>query len=149
MSEAYAARFLREVRWSGGVRCVYCGSLYVICWGWYRGVYRRYRCKRCLRTFKDKSGTDFKYSRMPLNERLFIAYLSVPLPLLASTVELSTETIPCSLRDANALNILSHIPISCHFLSLLQAVLYDPYLHHLQPVVRTYSIPLRPSYHQP
>jgi transposase-like protein len=76
MSEAYAARFLREVRWSGGVRCVYCGSLYVICWGWYRGVYRRYRCKRCLRTFNDKSGTDFKYSRIPLNERLFIAYLS-------------------------------------------------------------------------
>jgi transposase-like protein len=52
ISEAYAARLLREVR------CIYCGSLYVICWGWYRGVYRRYRCKRCLRTFNDKSGTD-------------------------------------------------------------------------------------------
>jgi hypothetical protein len=30
MSEAYAARFLREVRWSNGVRCIYCGSLSVI-----------------------------------------------------------------------------------------------------------------------
>jgi transposase-like protein len=75
LSGAYAARFLKGVR-SGGVRCIYCGSLYVICWGWYRGVYRRYRCKRCLRTFNDKSGTDFEYSRIPLNERLFIMYLS-------------------------------------------------------------------------
>jgi hypothetical protein len=38
----------------------------VICWGWYRGVYRRYRCKSCLRTFNDKSGTDFEYSRILL-----------------------------------------------------------------------------------
>jgi hypothetical protein len=31
MSEVSAARLLREVRWSNGVRCVYCGSflLYV------------------------------------------------------------------------------------------------------------------------
>jgi hypothetical protein len=41
MSEAYAARLLREVRWSNSVRCIYCGSLSVIGWGWYRGVYRR------------------------------------------------------------------------------------------------------------
>jgi hypothetical protein len=33
MSEAYAARLLRGVRWSGGVRCVYCGSLSVIVMG--------------------------------------------------------------------------------------------------------------------
>jgi hypothetical protein len=50
--------------------------------------------------------------------------------------------------DANALNILlSHILISCHFLSLFQAVLYEPYSRgisiHLQPVVRTYSIPFK------
>ena len=30
MSEAYAARFLREVRWPNGVRRIYCGSLSVI-----------------------------------------------------------------------------------------------------------------------
>jgi transposase-like protein len=71
MSEAYAARLLREVRWSNGVRCIYCDSLSVICWGWYRHVYRRYRCKRCLRTFNDKSGTDFEYSRIPLNDRRY------------------------------------------------------------------------------
>jgi transposase-like protein len=76
MSEAYAARLLREVRWPSGVRCIYCGSLSVIGWGWYRGVYRRYRCKACLRTFNDKGGTDLEYSRIPLNERFFIAYLS-------------------------------------------------------------------------
>ena len=30
MSGVSAARLLREVRWSSGVRCVYCGSLHVI-----------------------------------------------------------------------------------------------------------------------
>jgi hypothetical protein len=30
MSEGSAARLLREVRWSNGVRCIYCGSLSVI-----------------------------------------------------------------------------------------------------------------------
>jgi transposase-like protein len=76
MSEASAARLLREVRWSNGVRCIYCGSLSIIGWGWYRDVYRRYRCKSCLKTFNDKSGTEFEYSRIPLNEYLFIIYLS-------------------------------------------------------------------------
>jgi hypothetical protein len=63
--------------------------LYVICWGWYRHVYRRYRCKRCLRTFNDKSGTDFEYSRIPLNERLFIMYLSgcLNVPLLRASID--------------------------------------------------------------
>jgi transposase-like protein len=89
MSEGSAARLLREVRWSNGVRCVYCGSLSVICWGWYRGVYRRYRCKSCLRTFNDKSGTDFEYSRIPLNEGLFIMYLSgcLNVPLLRASID--------------------------------------------------------------
>jgi transposase-like protein len=88
MSEGSAASFLREVRWSNGVRCIYCGSLSVICWGWYRGVYRGYSCKSCLRTFNDKSGTDFEYSRIPLNERLFIAYLSgcLNVPLLRAFI---------------------------------------------------------------
>jgi transposase-like protein len=82
MSEGSAARFLREVRWSNGVRCIYCSSLSVIGWGWYR-------CKACLRTFNDKSGTDFEYSRIPLNERLFIAYLSgcLNVPLLRASID--------------------------------------------------------------
>jgi hypothetical protein len=48
-----------------------------------------YRCKRCLRTFNDKSGTDFEYSRIPLNERLFIAYLSgcLNVPLLRASID--------------------------------------------------------------
>jgi transposase-like protein len=89
MSEVSAARLLRGFRWSNGVRCVYCGSLYVIRWGWYRHVYRRYRCKSCLRTFNDKSGTDFEYSRIPLNETLFITYLSgcLNVPLLRASID--------------------------------------------------------------
>jgi len=89
MSEASAARLLREVRWPNGVRCVYCGSLSIIGWGWYRRVYRRYRCKACLRTFNDKSGTGFEYSRIPLNERLFITYLSgcLNVPLLRASID--------------------------------------------------------------
>jgi hypothetical protein len=52
-------------------------------------VYRRYRCKACLRTFNDKSGTDFEYSRIPLNERLFIMYLSrcLIVPLLKASID--------------------------------------------------------------
>ena len=62
---------------------------FFICWGWYRGVYRRYRCKACLRTFNDKSGTDFEYSRISLNERLFITYLSgcLNVPLLRASID--------------------------------------------------------------
>jgi transposase-like protein len=53
------------------------------------GMYRRYRCKSCLRTFNDKSGTDFEYSRIPLNERLFIMYLSgcLNVPLLRASID--------------------------------------------------------------
>jgi transposase-like protein len=82
MSEGSADRFLREVRWSNGVRCIYCSSLSVIGWGWYR-------CKACLRTFNDKSGTDFEYSRIPLNEGLFIMYLSgcLNVPLLRASID--------------------------------------------------------------
>jgi hypothetical protein len=55
-----AASFLRRVRWSGGVRGIYCGFLSVIGWGWYRGVYS------CLRTFNDKSESfDGKPPRLP------------------------------------------------------------------------------------
>jgi hypothetical protein len=43
--------------------------------------------------------------------------------------------------DANALNILSHILISCHFLSLLQAVLYEPNSRGIS--IQTYSIPFK------
>jgi hypothetical protein len=56
--------------------------LSVICWGWYR-------CKRCLRTFNDKSGTNFEYSRISLNEGLFITYLSgcLNVPLLRASID--------------------------------------------------------------
>jgi hypothetical protein len=64
--------------------------LYMLYVGVGIGMYsRRYRCKRCLRTFNDKSGTDFEYSRIPLNERLFIAYLSgcLNVPLLRASID--------------------------------------------------------------
>jgi len=73
--EASAARFLREVRWAEGIRCPYCSSEAIIRWAWYRHAYQRYRCKACRRTFNDKTGTIFSYSRIPLNEWLFLAYL--------------------------------------------------------------------------
>jgi hypothetical protein len=43
--------------------------------------------------------------------------------------------------DANALNILSHTPSSCHFLSLLQTVSYEPYSRGIS--IQTYSIPFK------
>jgi hypothetical protein len=89
ISEAYAARLLREV---GGLMVLGVSTVVLyklLCWGWYRGVYRRYRCKSCLRTFNDKIGTDFEYSRIPINEGLFIMYLSgcLNVPLLRASID--------------------------------------------------------------
>jgi len=42
--------------------CLYCGSESIVGWGSFSGR-RRYRCKRCLRTFSDLSGTFLRHTR--------------------------------------------------------------------------------------
>ena len=64
-SEGECVALLRRVRWPDGVTCPICGSRGVIRWCRYRD-YQRYMCKVCFRTFNDKTGTIFHYSRMSL-----------------------------------------------------------------------------------
>jgi transposase-like protein len=51
-SDEECAEVLREVRWAGGVMCVYCGGRSVVKRGW-RGLYQRYKCKDCRQWFND------------------------------------------------------------------------------------------------
>ncbi|MGC9345374.1 MAG: transposase [Candidatus Bathyarchaeales archaeon] len=46
-SEEECAQVLREVRWAGGLICVYCGSSRVVRRGWRKQLYQRYKCKDC------------------------------------------------------------------------------------------------------
>ncbi|MGB9923823.1 MAG: transposase [Methanothrix sp.] len=58
---------LREMRWSDGVRCVYCGSEHVVRTGRWRDTpNQRYHCRSCDKWFNDKTGTIFQDTRLPL-----------------------------------------------------------------------------------
>jgi len=59
---------LRRVRWLDGVTCPICGSRDVIRWCRYRD-YHRYMCRVFGKTFNDKTGTIFHYSRLSLRAR--------------------------------------------------------------------------------
>jgi len=71
-SEEACAAFLRGVRWLDGIICPTCGSKSVIKWCRYRGCWR-YMCKHCQKTFNDKTGTIFEYSKMGVREWLYIS----------------------------------------------------------------------------
>jgi transposase-like protein len=78
-SEAAAVNLLRKVRWQNGVLCPYCGSE-AIKWCRYKKLYQRYACKNkaCKsKTFNDKSGTIFAYSRLPLRAWFLVLLLWV------------------------------------------------------------------------
>jgi transposase-like protein len=68
---------LRVLRWSGGVRCVFCGSELVVKTGMHGKHVRaqRYHCKACDRWFNDKTGTPFAGSHLPLRVWFFVAFL--------------------------------------------------------------------------
>lgn len=61
-SDEECAYVLMEVRWAGGVMCVYCSDRSVVKRG-RRGLYQRYKCKDCGRWFNDKTGTVMAHSR--------------------------------------------------------------------------------------
>ena len=55
---AASAEVLRPVRWPDGVVCPICGeSQYVKKRGKYQGHLQRYHCKKCKKSFNDKTGT--------------------------------------------------------------------------------------------
>ena len=94
-SEPRCARLLRQIRWAEGTRCPRCGSREVICWCNYR-EYKRYMCKGCRRTFNDRTGTLFHYSRMSLRAWFFLILQFVVLHssvnTLAKLYDVSYET---------------------------------------------------------
>jgi len=63
------------VRWGDGVFCPRCGSCMVKGHGNYRQGLKRYKCRACGRTFNDKTGTIFHYSRLSLREWLTLIIL--------------------------------------------------------------------------
>lgn len=67
---------LRERRFSSGAACPRCGSVDVQRWGRRNGR-QRYRCKDCVRTFNDLTGTPFAHSRRPWD--LWLAYAELML----------------------------------------------------------------------
>lgn len=72
-SEKRCAEVLREFRWRDGVECVWCGSRDVVKNGSYMQHYQKYMCRGCGRSFNDKTGTIFEYSKMGVREWLYIA----------------------------------------------------------------------------
>ena len=75
-SEGECVALLRRVRWPDGVTCPICGSRGVIRWCRYRG-YQRYMCKVCGKTFNDKTGTIFHYSRLSLRAWFLLIILFI------------------------------------------------------------------------
>jgi len=71
-SEGACSGLFRGVRWVGGVFCPRCGSGRVK--GHSCGL-KRYFCKACDRTFNDRTGTLFHYSRFSLREWFMIVLL--------------------------------------------------------------------------
>ncbi|MEM3587884.1 MAG: transposase [Candidatus Jordarchaeaceae archaeon] len=63
-SEETCSKLFREIRWRDGIRCPRCGSTRLKGHGNYGEGLKRYRCKTCGRTFNDKTGTPFHYSRL-------------------------------------------------------------------------------------
>ena len=74
-SDEECAEVLREIRWAGGLICVYCGSRSVVKRGWRKSLYQRYRCKDCGRWFNDRTGTAMDHSRLPLRVWFFTAFM--------------------------------------------------------------------------
>jgi len=74
-SEEACSRLFRSVRWGDGVYCPRCGSFRVKGHGFYKYGLKRYFCKACGRTFNDKTGTLFHYSRLSFREWFILILL--------------------------------------------------------------------------
>jgi transposase-like protein len=76
LSESAAADLLEQVDWRDGVECPRCRSDLRVRNGSYR-AYQRYLCENCGRTFNDKTGPIFAYSKLSLTEWFLIIYFSL------------------------------------------------------------------------
>ena len=76
-SEDACSGLFRMVRWRSGVYCPKCGSRRVKGHGNYGRGLKRCMCKDCSRTFNDKTGTIFHYSRLSLSWLIGRSYMPV------------------------------------------------------------------------
>ncbi|MFC4248758.1 IS1595 family transposase [Natribaculum luteum] len=96
VSESLAADLLQQVRWRDGVECPRCRSDRAVKNGSY-GHFQRYLCKDCDRTFNDKTGTIFAYSKIALRKWLFSIYaflrFNTSIRQLQTEIDVTYETI--------------------------------------------------------
>lgn len=69
--EQSAIDYLRAIRWSGGVHCVYCGSTKV----YHFSDNRTHKCGDCRQRFSIKVGTIFEDSKIPLRKWFMAIWL--------------------------------------------------------------------------
>jgi transposase len=95
-SELACSKLLRTIRWENGIYCPRCGSRTVKSHGNYKQGLKRYKCKTCGRTFNDKTGTIFHYSRLSLREwiTLIILFLGMHNPCLSLSWLLERNYMP-------------------------------------------------------
>lgn len=63
-SDERCIEVIQELRWKGGLRCVFCGSGVVVRRGKDRKGFQRYLCRNCGRSFNDRTKTVFDRSRL-------------------------------------------------------------------------------------
>jgi transposase-like protein len=113
--EALCARQLRGTRWPEQVRCPHCYSEEVTDLRQYMGVFQRYLCLACGRTFNDKTGTIFENSKVSLSAWARAAYLLAadqPITAIAENVGVSYPTalrITKELRKSSLSHVLQEI----------------------------------------
>lgn len=72
--EELATDILRDKRWGDNVVCVECSSNKVVKNGVREDKIQQYYCKKCGRSFNDRSGTIFSNTQMNLTECMYIMY---------------------------------------------------------------------------
>lgn len=75
--EGACSKLFRNVKWRNGVCCHRCGSWRVKGHGNYGQDLKRDFCKACGRTFNDKTGTMFHYSRLSLREWFMLLFMGL------------------------------------------------------------------------
>ena len=107
--EALCAQRLRRARWPEQVRCPHCHSREVTDIRQYMGVFQRYLCLACGRTFNDKTGTIFENSKVSLSAWAGAAYLLTtdqPVTVIAESVGVSYPTALRMVRELRKSSLL-------------------------------------------
>jgi transposase-like protein len=107
--EALCAQRLRRARWPEQMRCPHCHSDEVTDIRQYMGVFQRYLCLACGRTFNDKTGTIFENSKVALSAWARVAYLLTadqPVTVIAEKVGVSYPTALRMVRELRKSSLL-------------------------------------------